>query len=128
MQRRLPLPMPHITLPPTIDQGWASELAGTANNKTADAPTGATSQGMDAGPTVTAQVRAASPTANDRADAGDQPVVETLAPAKMGLKQRHPCSNEFEPFLAHHKGFDLTSPMAIGSDPGLVGTQPLFRF
>src|SRR3984957_7662702 len=32
-------------LPPMIDQGWASGLAGTANSSTAEAPLGATSSG-----------------------------------------------------------------------------------
>src|SRR5690349_10567098 len=35
---------PATRLPPTIDQGCASGLAGTANSSTADAPIGATSQ------------------------------------------------------------------------------------
>ena len=44
-----PTPMTADTiLPPMIDQGWASGLAGTANNNTADAPIGATSSGMSA--------------------------------------------------------------------------------
>lgn len=33
-------------LPPTMDHGCASGLAGTANSKTAEAPIGATSSGM----------------------------------------------------------------------------------
>jgi hypothetical protein len=32
-------------LPPMIDQGWASGLAGAANRSTADAPIGATIKG-----------------------------------------------------------------------------------
>ncbi len=32
-------------LPPMIDQGWASGLAGTAKSSTAEAPRGATSKG-----------------------------------------------------------------------------------
>src|SRR5690606_29281188 len=35
-----------IRLPPIIDQGWASGLAGAANSSTADAPIGAISQGL----------------------------------------------------------------------------------
>ena len=34
-----------IVLPPTIDHGCASGLAGTANSSTADAPIGATIKG-----------------------------------------------------------------------------------
>ena len=37
--------MAEIVLPPMIDHGWASGLAGTANSSTAEAPIGATING-----------------------------------------------------------------------------------
>ncbi len=37
-------------LPPMMDHGCASGLAGTANSSTAEAPIGATSTGMGTGP------------------------------------------------------------------------------
>lgn len=78
------------TLPPTIDHGCASGLEGTANSSTADAPTGATSQGVKAGSTVIAQIIAVRPMP---ITAPIQAIKRSwrLAPARIGSKKCCPC-------------------------------------
>ena len=78
--------MPEMKLPPTIDQGWASGLAGTANSSTADAPIGAMIHGIVTG-NIAAQIRPA------RLIPTSAPTLATtrsrrLAPASSGKKIR----------------------------------------
>jgi hypothetical protein len=75
-----------IVLPPTIDQGWASGLAGTAKSSTAEAPMGATISGrFGSCPMKSAQTRLVR---QMPISAPTQPINRSfsVAPARIGAK------------------------------------------
>ncbi len=79
-----------IVLPPTIDHGWASGLAGTANSRTADAPIGATINGRLAPPPK--MLPLIMPVRRIPTSAPRHAIKRSLnvAPARIGAKKRRP--------------------------------------